>query len=189
MNKSLLCAFSISMTVLCQNVQPRSNVNSQAEMNNEESVNKEDELDVCDIKTTNRPDGNVIKYFNPKPVIQSGKYDLALSLYFNETTSTYFISTSVLFKNMEVKNISGDLLIQTSSSDGIQLKQVLNNRVTMNGEILSVAMFELNKKDIENLSKHNLKSVFVLLEDERYGKSVDLNKEILVKQFECLKKY
>src|SRR5690606_41167733 len=80
----------------------------------------------CDIKTTNRPDGNVIKYFNPMPIIQNERYDIALSLYFNETTSTYFISTTVLFKKMEVKYLTGDLIIQTDTNDGIQLEKVLN---------------------------------------------------------------
>ncbi len=148
-------------------------------------INEEFDLIDCDIKTNNRPDGNVIKYFNPKPVIQNEKYDIALSLYYNETTSTYFISTSVLFKRMEIKDLTGDLLIQTDSNNGIQLTQVLSNKVTMNGEVLSVGMYELTKRDIEILKKANIKSVFIYLDGNQYGNTLNINRNLLVQQFKC----
>ena len=39
----------------------------------------------CDIKTNNRPDGNTIKYFNPKPVIRQNQFEVGTAIYKNET--------------------------------------------------------------------------------------------------------
>ena len=177
MKKITIGLLAIPFMVSCQN--------NQAKTINTNSTELESQVMNCDIKVINRPDGNVIKYFNPKPVIQNEKYDIALSLYYNETTTTYFISASVLFKDMGVKNLTGDLLIQTDSDNGIRLKQVLSNNVTMNGEILSVGMYELTKRDLETLNKSNLKSVFVYLDENQYGNTLDVNRDLIVQQFKC----
>lgn len=185
MKQVLLSICFSGMAFSCQNTQPRTNINSQTEITNRKLINQDEELNDCDIKTNNRPDGNVIKYFNPKPVIQNEKYDIALSLYYNETTSTYFISVSVLFKNMGIKDLTGDLLIQTDSNDGIKITQVLSNKVTMNSKMLSVGMYELTKRDVEVLKKSDLKSVFIYLDGNQYGNTLNINKNLLVQQFKC----
>lgn len=185
MNRIIIGILIIPFMISCQKTERKTNQNLQSVAVQKEIINEDFEINDCDIKITNRPDGNVIKYFNPTPVIQNEEYDIALSLYFNETTSTYFISTSVLFKDMEVKSLTGDLLIQTDSSNGIQLTQVLSNQVNMKGKKLSVALYELTKRDIEILKKSNLKSVFIYLDRNQYGSTLDINRNLIAQQFKC----
>src|SRR5690554_1555802 len=127
MKRATIGLLVIPFMISCQN--------SQSKTTQDELLTENFDVIDCDIKTNKRPDGNVIKYFNPAPIVENNKYDIALSLYLNETTSTYFISVAVRFKSMLFKNLTDDLWIQTDSSDSIKITQVLNHTTTMNGEV------------------------------------------------------
>jgi hypothetical protein len=53
-----------------------------------------------DMKTISRPDGNTIKYFNPKPIIIQSQYEVGTAIYKNVTTGKFMINISVLFKTI-----------------------------------------------------------------------------------------
>lgn len=139
----------------------------------------------CPIKTNIRPDGNVIKYFNPQPVVQNNKYDLAISLYLNETSRSYYLSIAVLFKQMSFRELNGNLIIQTNSDFSLNLNKVSSDKVIMNGEVLAVGMYELSVSDVEILKAYSLKSVFVNLNGDKFGDTILNNKNIIISEFIC----
>lgn len=140
----------------------------------------------CDIKTVKRPDGNTINYFNPKPVIRQSQYEVGTAIYKNETTGMYMVNISVLFKTIPPKNIKSKLTIQTTGKRGIELKLVKSEQVDMNGRKLAVGLYEIDKLSFEELKKFQLKSIFFYLESKIYGATVSENKNIYIKEIECL---
>ena len=54
----------------------------------------------CDYQVNNRPDGNVIKYFNPKPIIRQSGYEVGVAINYNSSTKKYYINLTVLLKNI-----------------------------------------------------------------------------------------
>lgn len=80
MKKIIIGLLIIPFMVSCQNNQTKTvNIGMS---NNELAL----EVRNCDIKTNIRPDGNIIKYFDPVPVAVEKDYELGLSIYKNETT-------------------------------------------------------------------------------------------------------
>lgn len=49
----------------------------------------------CDIKINDRPDGNIIEYFNPIPIAILDSYEIGTSVYKNKTTDSYSIGGSI----------------------------------------------------------------------------------------------
>lgn len=141
----------------------------------------------CDIKTINRPDGITIKHFTPKPIIKISSYEVGIAIYKNINVDDFFISLSVLFKNMKTRDLNRDLVIQTTNSLGLRLKQVLSKQITMNGRILANAMYKIEKTDFEELSQYQIKSVFFYLGDSLEGTFIMENKDVLIKELECFK--
>jgi hypothetical protein len=140
----------------------------------------------CDIKTNNRPDGNTIKYFNPKAVIRQSNYEVGIAIYKNETTNRYMVSISVLFVDILPINITGDLTIQTNIQNSIVLKIIKSNKIKMNGRDLTVALFDLDNISKINLNKNSLKSLFFKMNGKVYGSTVTENKLILINELNCL---
>lgn len=140
----------------------------------------------CDIKTVNRPDGNTINYFNPKPVIRQSQYEVGTAIYKNETTGMYMVNISVLFKTIAPKKIKGKLTIQTTGKRGIELKLVKSEQVDMNGRKLAVGLYEIDKLSFEELKKYQIKSIFFYLESKMYGATVTENKNIYSNEIKCL---
>jgi len=140
----------------------------------------------CDIKTNNRPDGNTIKYFNPKPIIREAGYEVGSSVYYNQTSNKYFINLSVLFLTMTQQDISGDLTIQLeNSSNSIVLKISESNKVQMNGRNVTIALFEIDQKSQKLLETKQLKSVFFKMKDKIYGSTIKNNKSLFINQLSC----
>jgi len=140
----------------------------------------------CDIKTNNRQDGNVIKYFNPKPVIKEKEYELGTSIYKNQTTGQYLVNIVVLHKNEYSQNVSGDLKIQTNSNDGVSLNIIESKEVVMNGKKVTIAMFEIDKRSFNILKNHTLKAIFFEMNGKIFGSSVTENKSLFMNQLQCL---
>ena len=140
----------------------------------------------CDYKTNNRPDGNTIKYFNPKPIIRETSYEVGASVYYNQTSNKYFINLTVLFLTMTQQDISGDLTIQLeNSSSSIMLKMSESNKVQMNGRNVTVALFEIDSKSLKLLETRQLKSVFFKMNGKTYGSSISNNKSLFINQLSC----
>ncbi|MCL9768876.1 hypothetical protein NAT47_00425 [Flavobacterium sp. HXWNR69] len=141
----------------------------------------------CDIKTNIRQDGNVIKYFNPKPIIKEKEYELGASIYKNQTSGQYLVSIIVLHKNGYSQDISGDLKIQTNSNNGISLKNIENKQVVMNGKRVTIGMFEIDKRSLIILKNNTLKSIFFEMNSKIYGSTITENKSLFMNQLQCLK--
>lgn len=142
----------------------------------------------CEVKTTHRPDGVTIKYFKPKPIIRNSNFEVGVSIYKNENTNDYMLSVSVLFMKMLPKDLERDLVIQTTNTNGLRLKQVLSKQITMNGRVLANAMYIIEQRDFEELSNYSLKSVFFHLGENLEGSTVSENNKILNNELQCLLK-
>ncbi len=141
----------------------------------------------CDIQTTNRPDGIIMKYFIPRPVIRTSAYEVGISIYKNINTNSYMLSVSVLFVEMSPKDLTNDLVIQTTNDNGITLNQILTKQITMNGRVLANAMYSLDERDFSELSQYKLKSIFFYLGNNLEGSTVTENSNILTRELNCLK--
>lgn len=141
----------------------------------------------CDIKTNNRQDGNVIKYFNPQPIIKEKDYELGASIYKNQTSGQYLVSIIVLHKSGYYQNISGDLKIQTNSNNGISLKNIETKQVVMNGKKVTIGMFEIDKRSLIILKNNTLKSIFFEMNSKIYGSTITESKSLFMNQLQCLK--
>ncbi|MCM4172462.1 hypothetical protein DHD32_13290 [Arenibacter sp. TNZ] len=139
----------------------------------------------CDIKTTERPDGNIIKYFNPKPVIRQTEYEIGVSIYKNITTEVVMVNTSVLFKGKPPKNLRGNLIIQTTNSKGISLKPVMSELIEMNGRDVAIGLYEIDETSYKELSNYSLKGIYVYVGDNLVGATVTENKLTLKNNLNC----
>lgn len=137
------------------------------------------------MKTTNRPDGNVIKYFNPQPVIRQSDYEVGISIYKNITTDELMLNISVLFKSMQPKKLTKNAVIQTTNIKGIDLVQLMTETIVMNGRDVSIGLYKIEKADFEQLKKYSLKSVFFYLEGNLKGSTVTENASILNIELDC----
>lgn len=139
----------------------------------------------CSFKTTIRPDGNVIKYFNPQPVIRQSDYEVGISIYKNITTDELMLNISVLFKSMQPKKLTKNAVIQTTNIKGIDLVQLMTETIVMNGRDVSIGLYKIEKADFEQLKKYRLKSVFFYLEGSLKGSTVTENASILNIELNC----
>lgn len=144
----------------------------------------------CDVKTNYRQDGNVIKYFNPNPIIRENDYEVGTSLYFNESTNRFFINISVLFKSLAPQEATNDLIIQLNGTNkSILLPIVESSLIQMNGRELAVALYEVDEYNLDLISNHSLKHVFFSLNDKLFGALVSENKTLLINQYSCLNSF
>ena len=139
-----------------------------------------------DIETINRPDGNTIKYFNPKPIIIQSQFEIGTAIYKNVTTGKYMINISVLFKTLQAKDIKGKLTIQTEGKKGLVLKLIKSEQLEMNGKKLATALYEIDKVSFLELKKHPLKSIFFYLENKLTGSTVTKNKNLIIAEIKSL---
>lgn len=139
----------------------------------------------CDIKTVNRPDGNTIKYFNPKPIIIQNQFEVGTAIYKNTTTGKMMINLTILFKTLPNKPLNGDLTIQTSNNDGITLKLIKSEEVEMNGKKVAIGLYEIDKKSLIILKKYPLKSIYFNINSKKYGQSITKNGDIYINELNC----
>lgn len=126
-----------------------------------------------------------MKYFIPKPVARTSSYEAGLSLYLNNNSGDYTLSLFLLFKKGNTQKITSDLLIQTTGSDGLKLKSYTSELIEMNGDFVATAIYILDGRDITALKKYNLKTLSFWF-DSMIGLTVTENKDVLVKEFNCL---
>lgn len=142
----------------------------------------------CNFKTTVRPEGDIIKYFNPQPVIRQSEYEVGISIYKNTTTNQWMLNISVLFKSMTPIELTGDAILQTSNVKGIRLQPLMTEMVVMNGRDLTIGLYEITHQFFDELRNNKLKSLFFYLDGNLMGSTVTENTTILNAQFNCYKK-
>lgn len=140
----------------------------------------------CNTKTTHRPDGVTMEYFNPQPVIRATNYEVGVSVYKNKTSGDLLLNLSVLFKSMNPKKLSGNAIIQINGNEGIKLPLVLTDLIKMNGRDLALGLFLIDERSYEILKSKDLKSIFFYLNGELIGSTVTEGRSLLKKQLECL---
>jgi len=139
----------------------------------------------CDVKTVNRPDGNTIKYFNPKPIIIQEQFEVGTAIYKNVTTGKMMINLTILFKSLPNKPLNGELIIQTTNNIGITLKLIKSEEVEMNGKKVAIGLYEIDKKSIVELKKYSLKSIYFSIDNKKYGQSISKNNNIYINELNC----
>lgn len=139
----------------------------------------------CDIKTVNRPDGNTIKYFNPKPIIIQEQFEVGTAIYKNVTTGKMMINLTILFKSIPNKPLNGELIIQTTNKIGIVLKLIKSEEVEMNGKKVAIGLYEIDKKSIVELKKYPLKSIYFSINNKKYGQSISKNNNLYINELNC----
>lgn len=139
----------------------------------------------CDIKTTNRPDGNTIKYFNPKPVIRQNQFEVGTAIYKNETSGMYMVNISILFKTLVPKDLTGILTIQTAGNKGLELKLLRSEQIEMNGRKLVMGLYEIGGSTFAQLKKIPIKSIYFFLDKKMYGATITENKNIFINEIKC----
>lgn len=141
-----------------------------------------------EIKTINRPDGVTMKYFNPSPVVTASSHEAGLSLYKNMNTKQYFLAVIVLFKKELPKELTGNLLIQTTGNKGLSLKPVFHKIINMNGQNAASSMYLLTNRDINELKINNIKLISFNAYNQPVGLTLTKNKDLIVKELSKLLK-
>ena len=139
----------------------------------------------CLTKTTERPDGSTVKYFNPKPVVKHAEYEVGLSIYKNKTTNEFFLNVSVLFKTLIPKELTGNTIIQTTNSKGISLALSVSELIVMNSRNVAIGLYKIEQNDYNELKGYNLKSIYFYLNNDLKGSTVTENYSLLRNQLEC----
>jgi hypothetical protein len=139
-----------------------------------------------EIKTVNRPDGVTMKYFNPLPVVIANSHEAGLSLYKNINTNQYFLAVTVLFKQQEPAELSGNLLIQTTGNKRLTLLPVWHKLINMNGQNVATSMYLLTKRDINELKIRPVKLINFTVYNQPVGLNLSKNKDVLIKEFSKL---
>lgn len=141
-----------------------------------------------EIKTNNRPDGVTIKYFTPTPVAIASSHEVGLSLYKNMTTKQYFLVVVVLFKKESPKQLTGNLLLQSTGTKGLSLKPVFHKIINMNGQNAASSMYLLTNRDVNELKINNLKLISFNAYNQPVGLTLTKNKDLVAKQLSKLLK-
>lgn len=141
----------------------------------------------CNTKVVHRDDGVTMEYFTPKPVIRTATYEVGASIYKNRTSGDLLLNISVLFKTLKPQNLTGDLIIHTTTDSGIKLKPVITELMKMNGRDVALGLFLITQRDYEILKSSKLIGVYFRLEGSLKGDSVTENSNLLNEQLKCLK--
>jgi hypothetical protein len=137
------------------------------------------------LKTVKRPDGNIIKYFNPKPVVIQSDYEVGVAIYKNITSKKFMLAITVLFKNISPQKLTQNAIIQTTNTNGIKLEPVLSQLIVMNGRDVAMGLYEITKSDYIELKNYKLKSLFFYLEGNLKGSTVTENNTLLNSELSC----
>ena len=141
-----------------------------------------------EIKTTNRPDGVTLKYFNPIPVVITNSYEAGLSLYKNINTKQYFLTVTVIFKQQSPTALSGNLLIQTTGTKGLSLSPVWHKLINMNGFDVATSMYLLTNRDIVELKAKPIKLISFNAYNQPVGLNLTKNKDLVITELSKLSK-
>jgi hypothetical protein len=141
----------------------------------------------CNYNTNERPDGNIIKYFNPKPIIRQAGYEVGASINYNATTKKYYINIAVLLKTLNCNSVEKKLNIQLkNSTQSISLGLTQFNKTQMNGKDVIIALYELDTKSLNLLKKYSLKTVYFTMQSKIYGSTINENNNLLINELKCL---
>lgn len=140
-----------------------------------------------EMKTIKRPDGVIIKYFNPVPVVIANSHEAGLSLYKNINTKQYYLVLTILFKQQKPTELTGELLIQTTGTKGLILPPVWHKLINMNGQNVASSMYLLTNRDINELKIRLIKLINFTAYNQPIGLNLTKNNDILMKEFSILK--
>lgn len=110
----------------------------------------------CNVIVNNRPDGVVVRYLNPELVGKGNSCELGLSVQTNG--GDYFFTTTVRYSGNSQKQI-GNLKIQLSNSQSLDLKLYKSELATMRNEQVGLGIYYLNSSDIQKLTNNSIKTV------------------------------
>ena len=140
----------------------------------------------CNYNTNERPDGNIIKYFNPKPIIRQAGYEVGSSIYYNVTTKKYYINIAVLLKTLNCNSVENTLNIQLKhSTQSVSLALTQFNKTQMNGKDVIIALYELDVKSLNLLKKYSLKTVYFTMQSKIYGSTINENANLFINELKC----
>jgi len=140
----------------------------------------------CNFKTTERPDGNIIHYFNPKPMIIQANYEVGASVYKNISTGGLTLGIVVVFKNLNPQNLTDNLIIQTTGTKGLSLNLYLSKLMDLNGNKTVMGIYIVNTSDYYELKKYVIKSLFFKLNGNLKGANISKNGGIIKQEINCL---
>lgn len=172
--------------------------NAQVQVNKEQAVVKKQAAiqkqavnlkssEQCNVKINNRPDGIVVKYMNPELVGKGTNCELGLSI--QTTGEDYFLTTTVRYFGNPQKLI-GNLKIQLSNSQSLELKLYTSELATMKNEQIGVTIFYLKEQEVQKLKNGTIKTV-VFQESTNKYQIVTLNQNFDVAQrhINCLQSF
>lgn len=140
----------------------------------------------CDYQVNNRPDGNVIKYFNPKPIIKQSSYEVGVATNYNSSTKKYYINLTVLLKNINSDSVEKNLNIQLkNSTQSISLELIQFNKTQMNNRDVMIALYEIDSRSLYLLKKYSLKTLFFTMQSKTYGSTINENNNLFINQLKC----
>ena len=182
----LLVIFTISI-IGCKEKNNESSKQNKTEITskNLDSIESEPKNE---IKTNKRPDGVTMKYFNPSPVVIADSHEAGLSIYKNVNTNQLFLTVTVLFKQQEPTELSGDLLIQTTGIKGLTLSPVWHKLINMNGQNVAASMYILTNRDINELKINPIKLISFTAYNQPVGLNLTKNKNLIIDEISQLLK-
>lgn len=138
----------------------------------------------CNININSRADGVVVRYINPELVGIGNQCELGLSVQTNG--SEYYLSTTVRYKGKPQKQ-TGDLKIQLSNNQSLQLKIFTSQLAVMRDQQVSLGVFYLSNSDVHKLKNSSIRTV-VFKEFSGNNQIIILsqNKEVAKRHINCL---
>lgn len=139
----------------------------------------------CNVKTNNRSDGVVVKYFNPEFVGDGNNCELGVSL--SSNGKDYFFNTTVLFVG-NPKKIIGDLMVELDNEQSLNL-ELFNSELAQIKKIeASASVFFLSSSDVSKLKNSTIKKIIFKTSDNiNQIILLSKNQDIASRQLKCLK--
>jgi len=187
MKKLILLAFFTISIIACKENKKESSKQKKTEIISKDLDPIKSELQ-NEIKTTKRPDGITIQYFDPSPVVIADSHEAGLSVYKNINTNQYFLTVTVLFKQQEPTELSDNLLIQTTGIEALILSPVFHKLMNLNGKNVAMSMYTLTDRDINELKINPIEMISFTAYNQPVGLSLNKNKNLIIDEISKLLK-
>lgn len=161
---------------------------AQSEVKKQSTIQKQPvslkSTEQCNVISNNRPDGVVVKYMNPELVGKGTNCELGLSI---QTTGTdFFFATTVRYFGNPQKLI-GNLKIQLSNSQSLELKLYRSELATMRNEQIGIGIFYLKEQDVQKLKKGTIRTVVFQESTDKYQiVTLNQNFDVAQRHIRCL---
>ena len=143
-------------------------------------------LSQCDIKTTNRPDGTIVKYLNPELAGTGPNLELGLSV--SSNGEAYFINATIRYLSQAKKQV-GSLKIQLQNNDALVLNLYNSELASVKGSNVSIGVYFATDEDIIKLKRNTLvRIVFTEVDGMNQIVTINIDNSLLIRQINCLEK-